>query len=177
MDEFGNPQSPGSRNMARIKHVSSKHEPQIAVTTTQLGFPALNALACGLFPQGLGGQHGYFGLWLDSDFGRGHSRARPKCTTYGSPRLSAEEDFSLDSVEVWAVGKPPEPEDVEHLHLIYFYTLASSVSSQTLNLPHCPADFTIVAFFLICVFGDRVRTGLAREVSWIWIQKFRPSWR
>ncbi|XP_075994352.1 MTOR-associated protein MEAK7 [Genypterus blacodes] len=57
---------------------------------------------------GLGGQHGYFGLWLDCDFGRGHSRARPKCTTYGSPQLSGDEDFALDSVEVWAVGKPPE---------------------------------------------------------------------
>ncbi|KAG7523150.1 hypothetical protein JOB18_040457 [Solea senegalensis] len=62
---------------------------------------------------GMGGQHDYFGLWLDSDFGRGHSRARPKCTTYGSPQLSGEEDFSVDSVEVWAVGKPPEPEEGE----------------------------------------------------------------
>uniref|UniRef100_A0A8D2ZDT5 MTOR-associated protein MEAK7 n=1 Tax=Scophthalmus maximus TaxID=52904 RepID=A0A8D2ZDT5_SCOMX len=60
---------------------------------------------------GMGGQHGYFGLWLDSDFGRGHSRARPRCTTYGSPQLSGEEEFTLDSVEVWAVGKPPEPEE------------------------------------------------------------------
>ncbi|XP_037308113.2 MTOR-associated protein MEAK7 [Pungitius pungitius] len=62
---------------------------------------------------GMGGQHGYFGLWLDSDFGRGHSRARPKCTTYGSPQLSGEEDFTVDSVEVWAVGKPPKPEEDE----------------------------------------------------------------
>uniref|UniRef100_I3JX88 MTOR-associated protein MEAK7 n=1 Tax=Oreochromis niloticus TaxID=8128 RepID=I3JX88_ORENI len=60
---------------------------------------------------GMGGQHGYFGLWLDSDFGHGHSRARPKCTTYGSPQLSGDEDFTLDSMEVWAVGKPPEPEE------------------------------------------------------------------
>uniref|UniRef100_A0A3Q4B839 MTOR-associated protein MEAK7 n=1 Tax=Mola mola TaxID=94237 RepID=A0A3Q4B839_MOLML len=60
---------------------------------------------------GMGGQHGYFGLWLDSDFGSGHSRARPKCTTYGSPQLSGEEDFTVDSMEVWAVGKPPEPEE------------------------------------------------------------------
>ncbi|XP_070829239.1 MTOR-associated protein MEAK7 isoform X2 [Chaetodon trifascialis] len=62
---------------------------------------------------GMGGQHGYFGMWLDSDFGRGHSRARPKCTTYGSPQLSGDEDFTLDSMEVWAVGKPPEPEEGE----------------------------------------------------------------
>uniref|UniRef100_A0A3Q3QJY3 MTOR-associated protein MEAK7 n=1 Tax=Monopterus albus TaxID=43700 RepID=A0A3Q3QJY3_MONAL len=60
---------------------------------------------------GMGGQYGYFGLWLDSDFGCGHSRARPKCTTYGSPQLSGEENFTLDSMEVWAVGRPPEPEE------------------------------------------------------------------
>ncbi|XP_023117803.2 MTOR-associated protein MEAK7 [Amphiprion ocellaris] len=60
---------------------------------------------------GMGGQHGYFGLWLDCDFGHGHSRARPKCTTYGSPQLSGDEDFTIDSMEVWAVGKPPEPEE------------------------------------------------------------------
>lgn len=60
----------------------------------------------------MGGQHGYFGLWLDSDFGRGHSRARPTSTTYGNPQLSGDEDFTVDYVEVWAVGKPPEPEVV-----------------------------------------------------------------
>ncbi|XP_060933319.1 MTOR-associated protein MEAK7 [Limanda limanda] len=64
---------------------------------------------------GMGGQHGYFGLWLERDFGRGHSRARPTCTTYGSPQLSGEEDFTVDSVEVWAVGKPPEPEEDEEV--------------------------------------------------------------
>ncbi|XP_015229582.1 PREDICTED: TLD domain-containing protein 1 [Cyprinodon variegatus] len=62
---------------------------------------------------GMGGQHDYFGLWLDCDFGQGHSRARPKCTTYGSPQLSGDEDFTLDSVEVWAVGKPPQPPEGE----------------------------------------------------------------
>ncbi|KAJ3597021.1 hypothetical protein NHX12_003421 [Muraenolepis orangiensis] len=62
---------------------------------------------------GMGGQHGYWGLWLDSDFGCGHSRARPKCTTYGSPQLSGDEEFTLDHVEVWAVGKPTPPEEGE----------------------------------------------------------------
>lgn len=62
---------------------------------------------------GMGGQHGYFGLWLDSDFGRGHSKARPRCTTYGSPQLSGEEDFTLDCLEVWAVGKPPQEHQQE----------------------------------------------------------------
>lgn len=59
----------------------------------------------------MGGQHGYFGLWLDYNFGHGHSRARPRCTTYGSPQLSADEDFKLDTLEVWGVGKLPEEQE------------------------------------------------------------------
>ncbi|KAM9815451.1 MTOR-associated protein MEAK7 isoform 3-T14 [Syngnathus typhle] len=61
---------------------------------------------------GMGGQHRYFGLWLDSDFGHGHSRAQPKCTTFGSPQLSADEEFILDSMEIWAVGKISELEEM-----------------------------------------------------------------
>ncbi|XP_058011294.1 MTOR-associated protein MEAK7 [Ahaetulla prasina] len=53
---------------------------------------------------GMGGQHEYFGLWVDSNFGQGHSKAKPRCTTYNSPQLSAKENFLLDSMEVWAVG-------------------------------------------------------------------------
>ncbi|XP_051953502.1 MTOR-associated protein MEAK7-like [Xyrauchen texanus] len=60
---------------------------------------------------GMGGQHGYFGLWLDSNFGHGHSRARPRCTTYGSNQLSGEEDFKVDTLEVWGVGQPPEEQE------------------------------------------------------------------
>uniref|UniRef100_A0A8C4R741 MTOR-associated protein MEAK7 n=1 Tax=Eptatretus burgeri TaxID=7764 RepID=A0A8C4R741_EPTBU len=55
---------------------------------------------------GMGGQHGYFGLWLDCDYGKGHSRAKPSCTTYGSPQLSAHEDFNVACLEVWALGEP-----------------------------------------------------------------------
>lgn len=93
--------------------------------------------------QGMGGQHGYFGLWLDSDFGRGHSRARPKCTTYGSPQLSGDEDFTLDSMEVWAVGKPPEPEEVRVLVQILLQTLQNKdpcwprVRRFTLGVSRC----------------------------------------
>nr|XP_056718839.1 MTOR-associated protein MEAK7 [Euleptes europaea] len=57
---------------------------------------------------GMGGQHDYFGLWIDSNYGKGHSKAKPRCTTYNSPQLSAQEDFTLDALEVWAVGDPPE---------------------------------------------------------------------
>lgn len=57
------------------------------------------------FPsQGMGGQHNYFGLWIDVDFGKGHSKAKPTCTTYNSPQLSAQEDFRFEKMEVWAVG-------------------------------------------------------------------------
>lgn len=63
-------------------------------------------------PQGMGGQHGYFGLWIDVDFGKGHSKAKPTCTTYGSPQLSAQEDFQFQKMEVWAVGEAPKAESV-----------------------------------------------------------------
>lgn len=56
---------------------------------------------------GMGGQFSYFGLWLDAEFGRGHSRAKPTCTTYGSPQLSCKPEFTFARMEVWAVG--PEP--------------------------------------------------------------------
>ncbi|XP_021112262.1 TLD domain-containing protein 1 isoform X1 [Heterocephalus glaber] len=59
---------------------------------------------------GMGGQHSYFGLWVDADFGNGHSKAKPTCTTYDSPQLSAEEDFRFEKMEVWAVGEPVESE-------------------------------------------------------------------
>ncbi|XP_042527404.1 MTOR-associated protein MEAK7 isoform X1 [Dipodomys spectabilis] len=62
---------------------------------------------------GMGGQHGYFGLWIDSDFGKGHSKARPACTTYGSPQLSAKEDFLFEAMEVWAVEEPSELQRVK----------------------------------------------------------------
>lgn len=55
----------------------------------------------------MGGQHNYFGLWVDVDFGKGHSKAKPKCTTYHSPQLSAQEDFRFEKMEVWAVGEAP----------------------------------------------------------------------
>ncbi|KAJ8343918.1 hypothetical protein SKAU_G00312470 [Synaphobranchus kaupii] len=67
---------------------------------------------------GMGGQHNYFGLWLDSDFGRGHSRARPSCTTYGSPQLSGQEDFTVETVEVWGVGDPPEEQQAQAMRSV-----------------------------------------------------------
>ncbi|XP_077610203.1 MTOR-associated protein MEAK7 [Crocuta crocuta] len=62
---------------------------------------------------GMGGQHNYFGLWIDVDFGKGHSKAKPKCTTYNSPQLSAQEDFRFEKLEVWAVGDAPDWEQAK----------------------------------------------------------------
>ena len=75
------------------------------------GWGGLWGVTC-LPPQGMGGQHGYFGLWIDVDFGKGHSKAKPTCTTYGSPQLSAQEDFQFQKLEVWAVGDAPKAEPV-----------------------------------------------------------------
>ena len=61
----------------------------------------------------MGGQIEYFGLWLSGDYGTGHSRARPKCTTYNSPRLSQEEEFKVQLLEVWGVGDPVLPTEDE----------------------------------------------------------------
>ena len=60
----------------------------------------------------MGGQFDYFGLWINQEFGEGHSRARPKCTTYDSPQLSSKEDFTIETVEVWAVGPLPKKPQV-----------------------------------------------------------------
>ncbi|KAI1300386.1 hypothetical protein EDD11_006230 [Mortierella claussenii] len=52
---------------------------------------------------GFGGQLRYFGLWLASDFSSGQSAAEPLCSTYQSPRLSKQQNFKLDEMEVWQV--------------------------------------------------------------------------
>ena len=52
---------------------------------------------------GLGGQMDYFGLFLDEDF-NGHSRAEPLSTTYGNPKLSSTEMFTVDTIEVYQMA-------------------------------------------------------------------------
>ncbi|RCI07015.1 hypothetical protein CU098_001075, partial [Rhizopus stolonifer] len=48
---------------------------------------------------GMGGQFDYSGLWIDSDFLHGHSRAGPACSTFKSPQLTQEDTFLVDEVE------------------------------------------------------------------------------
>ncbi|XP_071816433.1 MTOR-associated protein MEAK7-like [Apostichopus japonicus] len=59
---------------------------------------------------GMGGQLYHFGFYLSQDFGKGHSKGTPRCTTFDSPQLSAEESFDLDVLEAWALGPPPKAE-------------------------------------------------------------------
>ena len=61
----------------------------------------------------MGGQHFYFGIWISSNFGFGHCKAKPKNTTFGCPMLSAVDEFKFDQLEVWGVGKPPKKLDEE----------------------------------------------------------------
>ncbi|ESO82794.1 hypothetical protein LOTGIDRAFT_229816 [Lottia gigantea] len=60
---------------------------------------------------GFGGQLEYFGLWIDQSFSNGHSKAGPRCTTYGSPQLSKAAEFEVDTIEVWGVGPEPNIDD------------------------------------------------------------------
>ncbi|KAG1149651.1 hypothetical protein G6F37_003655 [Rhizopus arrhizus] len=48
---------------------------------------------------GMGGQFDYCGLWINSDFLHGHSRAGPLCSTYKSPQLTKNDTFLVDQVE------------------------------------------------------------------------------
>lgn len=55
---------------------------------------------------GIGGQFGYFGIWIDSEFGKGS--CSPTCTTFSCPQLSSRPEFIIRSLEVWAVGPKPQ---------------------------------------------------------------------
>lgn len=59
----------------------------------------------------MGGQLNYFGLWLECEYGQGHSMAKPLSTTYHSPTLSHGSEFSYTDLEVWRVSNIQE--DIE----------------------------------------------------------------
>lgn len=60
----------------------------------------------------MGGQHNYWGLWLDSHYGLGESSE--SCSTFrGYTQLSAKKSFTIRNVEVWGVGDKPAKEDEE----------------------------------------------------------------
>ena len=55
----------------------------------------------------MGGQFDYFGLWLDHDYGHGHSRGEPHCSTFRSPQLAGKENFQIELLEIWGLGPDP----------------------------------------------------------------------
>ena len=58
----------------------------------------------------MGGQLEYCGFWIHAEFGKGESS--PSCTTFDSPQLSSNKDFTIDVLEVWGVGPLPDNEEV-----------------------------------------------------------------
>uniref|UniRef100_A0A2S2QRF1 MTOR-associated protein MEAK7 n=1 Tax=Sipha flava TaxID=143950 RepID=A0A2S2QRF1_9HEMI len=61
---------------------------------------------------GMGGQMGYWGLWIDSEYGIGQSSV--SCSTYSDySMLSATKDFKIDALEVWCVKEKPKQDDEE----------------------------------------------------------------
>uniref|UniRef100_A0A1A9UTY9 MTOR-associated protein MEAK7 n=1 Tax=Glossina austeni TaxID=7395 RepID=A0A1A9UTY9_GLOAU len=56
---------------------------------------------------GMGGQFNYWGLWLDSEYGKGQSSET--CTTFRDyVQLSKQKEFRIKNVEVWGVGDEPK---------------------------------------------------------------------
>lgn len=61
---------------------------------------------------GMGGQFGYWGLWLDCEYGKGE--CSESCTTFKNYfQLSVNKTFTFRNIEVWAVGEKPVKEDGE----------------------------------------------------------------
>lgn len=122
--------------------------------------------------QGMGGQHNYFGLWIDVDFGKGHSKAKPTCTTYNSPQLSAQEDFRFEKMEVWAVGDASQAQMVSvgaFLHFLGFTPFAGwkhleTVHSKFVSIS-CHFQWTLSA-------GQRDASGcIAESCGGPWVGK------
>lgn len=54
----------------------------------------------------MGGQHDYWGLWLDSEYGKGETST--SCTTFADyHQISHSKDFAYRHLEVWGLGQPP----------------------------------------------------------------------
>jgi len=61
-----------------------------------------NFLFCDDKGLGIGGDKGYFGLFIDDALHFGHSHP---CATFLSPLLSSSEQYKCQSVELWGLEK------------------------------------------------------------------------
>lgn len=67
----------------------------------------------------MGGQFNYWGLWLDSEYGKGE--CSESCTTFKNyTQLSVHKNFQIRNIEVWAVGEKPKKETVSVSTLLEF---------------------------------------------------------
>jgi hypothetical protein len=71
---------------------------------------------------GMGGQHEYWGLWLDSEYGIGE--CSESCTTFKNYiQLAATKNFKIRNLEVWAVGDKPLRDDEVRIIIAFFVLL------------------------------------------------------
>ena len=94
----------------------------------------------------MGGQVDYFGLWISSEYGRGHSMARPKCSTFGSPCLSGKEEFQVEVLEAWGVGQPRLPDSDDEVSILVHVQVCvcTSIIEIYLVLLTKPSHFLLV---------------------------------
>lgn len=80
--------------------------------------------------QAMGGQHGYCGLWLDNEYGKGHTSE--SCTTYTCyQQMSHTKEFNYRHLEVWGLGAPP-PTPQEKGERVGMSVLDGNVESKAL---------------------------------------------
>lgn len=78
----------------------------------------------------MGGQHGFWGLWIDSEYGKGQTS--PSCTTYqGYQQMSHSKEFSYRHLEVWGLGQPP-PTPQEKGERVGMSVLDGNIESKTM---------------------------------------------
>lgn len=82
----------------------------------------------------MGGQFNYWGLWLDSEFGKGE--CSESCTTFKNyTQLSVNKNFQIRNIEVWAVGEKPKKETVSDyfVEILKFFQLKNKQNQIVLN--------------------------------------------
>jgi len=100
--------------------------------------------------QGMGGQLDYFGLWLDCEYGKGHSMAKPLSTTYQSPTLSHVSEFTYTDLEVWRVSNIQEDldEEAEKAEQVGFFIRAPVYSCFLSTAASCLQLLPVYSCFL-----------------------------
>ena len=53
----------------------------------------------------------------------GKGKSSPSCTTYNCRQLSGKAEFSVDMIEVWAVGPEPTEDDEENVSHFNIYLI------------------------------------------------------